>query len=106
MTTKQIFNILKETGLPVAYREFKEDEEMNLPIIVFEEGESNVFAADGVPYYVSPTYDVELQTDDRDIPIERSVESVLLQHELFFSKSEPAYNEEEQFYSIIYRIEV
>ena len=78
MDPKQLLTILKQTELPVAYRAFREDEEIVLPIIVFEESDPNVFAADGIPYYVSETYNVELQTDDRDLSTERLLESVLL----------------------------
>lgn len=106
MNQKQLFNILKQTGLPVAYREFSDEEDVKLPLIVFEESEPNVFSADGVPYYVSETFNVELQTDDRELSTERLLETVLLNNELFFKKGEPTYIEDEQFYSITYKIEV
>lgn len=107
MTAETLFNILKQAGLPTAYRAFMENEEdIFLPLIVFEESEPNVFAADGVPYYVSPVFEVELQNYERDLDIERTLENVLLSNELFFKKGEPFYNDGEKFYSITYRIEV
>lgn len=106
MTAEILFNILKQAGLPTAYRAFMENEDIVLPLIVFEESEPNVFAADGVPYYVSPVFEVELQNYERDLDIERTLENVLLSNELFFEKGKPQYDDGEKFYSITYRIEV
>lgn len=101
MTFKDIGDRLVTTGLPVAYRHFKED--TPLPAIVYFVSEVNTFAADDKMYVSSDHIVIELYTTVRSPEIEASVETAL--DDIYWTKY-ITYLDSEKCYEIIYELEV
>jgi hypothetical protein len=81
MTYQEIFDALKETGLPVTYEVWDAAEEVPpLPYIVFKYPNNNDFYADNTNYAEIVTLDVRLYTKKKSIAQERAVEAVLKEH--------------------------
>lgn len=100
-----IFQMLKSTGLPVAYRVFPKNKAPKMPFVVFYSEGDNNFAADGKAYYTAHPYTIELYADKSGSAAETKIESVLDGSDFFYEKSE-AYIEDESCYQIRYEIEV
>lgn len=67
-------------------------------------GRANV-SADNEMYFSSKQLDIELYTDRKQPEIERQVEAVLRRHHIFYQKSEQ-WIDSEQFYEVLYEMEV
>ena len=102
---KKLFDILKATKIPVAYRQFPKKKAPPLPYITFYEQGDNNFAADGIVYSEITDYMIELYTAEKDGESEKLVEKVLTEPFNFWSKNE-MYIEKEMCYLISYEIEV
>ena len=105
MTIQALKAVLDRTGVPFAYRKWERGEAPKLPYGVYYAGPSNPFAADGVVYYSSQRYTLEVYSRDKDPELEARVEAALTQAEIFFEKDEE-YLESEHMNEIIYEIEV
>lgn len=103
MTLGEFFDILKTTGLPVAYRVFPEGDAPKLPYICYLNPEDNNFAADGKVFFSAKKIHVELYTKDKEIETEEKVEQAL--SSFFFKKTE-TYINSEKCYQILYELEV
>ena len=103
MTLSEMAELLKRTGLPVAYESFPEGEAPPLPFICYTNPEDNNFAADGTVYHSSKVIHVELYTERRDLEIEKAVEAVL---SAFFYEKTAIYLDDEKCYEILYELEV
>ncbi len=103
MTLSEVTELLKKTGLPVAYESFPENEAPSLPFICYINPEDNNFAADGKVYHSSKVIHVELYTEKRDLEIEKAVEAVL---SAFFYEKTAIYLDDEKCYEILYELEV
>ena len=97
--------LLKTTGIPVAYHHFESSEAVEPPFICYLTPGSNNFAADGVVYHRISEVSVELYTDQKDLPAEQSVESVLDSAGFFYNKTE-TWIESEQLYEVIFNFEM
>lgn len=102
-TLENVVKALKETGLPVTYRFFPENEAPSLPYICYLTQGSNNFPADGQVYYSVKRIQIELYTKHKQPDIEDKVEAVLSPY--FWEKSEE-YIDSEQCYQILYELEV
>lgn len=103
MTSAEVGELLKKTGLPVAYESFPEGEVPELPFICYINPETNGFAADGKVYYESLVIFIELYTEKRDTVLEKCVEKVL---EDFYFEKEINHIKDEKCYQITYELEV
>lgn len=103
MRLKEFCDILKTTGLPVAYRAFSEEEAPKLPYICYLNLEDNNFAADGKVFFSAKEIRVELYTKNKDVETEEKVEQAL--SSFFFTKTEN-YIDSEKCYQILYELEV
>lgn len=103
MTLEELKELLKTTGLPVAYRSFPENEAPPLPFICFLVANSNNFIADGIVYQKTDHILVELYTKQKDVESEGRVEQVL--SSFVWEKTE-TYIDDEKCYQILYEIEV
>lgn len=101
MTLQTISELLKATGLPVAYRAFKERQDP--PFICYLVVNSNNFFADDSVYFPVNRLQIELYTSDKDPETEKKLEMAL--QGLCWEKSESLI-ESEQIYQITYEIEV
>ncbi len=103
MSIKEIMDLLKTSGLQVAYRSFPEEEAPPLPYICFLVAGYDNFAADGIVYYEAKQITVELYTKHKDILMEEKVEKAL--SSFYWEKSEE-YIDDEKCYQITYELEV
>lgn len=105
MTHNEVMEMLEELSLPVAYDHFAEGESPDPPFLCFLYPENRPIGADNVVYYQLHELDIELYTDAKNPPLERKVEKLLTEHELFFHKSE-VWIEEEKMYEVLYEVTV
>lgn len=85
MTYQDIFSMLQETHLPVAYNFFETPQ--TLPYIIFTFPTNNDFVADNSNYVEIVRVQVELYTERKSIPTERILEDVLKAHNCVYEKS-------------------
>lgn len=105
MTEREIFEMMKDMGYPVAYHHFKEGQSPNTPFLVYLHPGSENFAADGIVYQRINQLDIELYTDKKDLEAEKRVEAVLKEHGFYYEKTE-TYLESEELFEVIYEMEV
>ena len=105
MRYQDIPTILKETGLPVTYYAWPEDDLQHpvpeLPYIVFYYPEMRIESADDHVAGQIVQVNVELYTKDKDFTTEMGVEAILDNHSLIYSKSE-TYLKDESMYEVLY----
>lgn len=104
MKKLELSAILHLTGLPVAYRQFPKDGTISLPYVIFYSTGDNNFAADGIAYYTSTRYVIELYMEQRDEETEEKVQNVLTNAGIFWKKEE-SYIEADQCYLISFKME-
>ena len=85
MTYEQIAEMMEEMGLPFAYHHFAEDESPAPPFLLFLSPGENTFSADNLAYFSCKQLDIELYTDKKQPELEEQVESVLSQHEIYYT---------------------
>ena len=97
-----LLNILKSTGLKVAYNNFKTPP--SLPYLVYLFTNSDNVAADNRVYKKVNNYQVELYSKLKDIASEELIEDALDNADMFYDKSE-TYIDSEGLYQIVYEIQ-
>lgn len=103
MTQAELYNLLKSTGLPVAYNHFKTAP--SLPYIIYLFTYSSNFAADGKIYKRFDNYQVELYSEKKDLGSEQLLENVFDENDIYYDKSE-TYIESEEMYQVNYEIQI
>ena len=103
MTQNELYNLLKSTGLPVAYHHF--DEPPSLPYIIYLFTYSSNFAADSKIYKRFDNYQVELYSEKKGLESEQLLENVFDENDIYYDKSE-TYIESEEMYQVIYEIQI
>lgn len=105
MTYDEINEMMQEIGLPFAYHHFAEGESPEPPFTIFLSPGENTFGADNLMYFSFKQLNIELYTDEKSPKTEERVEEVLLQHNLYYTKSE-TWIESEKLYEVLYTLEV
>lgn len=103
MKLSEFENVLKSSGLPVAYWSFPEGEAPDMPYICYFEKDTNNFFADGTTYQVIKRIAVELYTKIKDIEAEEKVETTLSP---FCWNKDETFLDDENCYEVIYELEV
>lgn len=103
MSLEEVAQMLRGTGLPVAYRAFPVGQAPPLPYICYLCTTSNNFDADDQVYLPVERIDIELYTKEKDPDLEEKLESAL--SGLCWEKAEE-YLDDERCYEIVYEIEV
>jgi hypothetical protein len=103
VTAAQLLAALKLTGYPVAYRQFKEEQEP--PYICFLFIVSADLIADDANYFELSDYDIELYSVDKDPVAEAALEAQLRVTGTVWSKSE-TYIESQELHEVIYSVRV
>ena len=85
MTYQEIFTMLQETNIPVAYNFFTEPP--GLPFIVFTYPNNDDFLADNKNYVEIVNVNIQLYTERKSITTERILENVLKAHDLTYTKA-------------------
>ncbi len=96
-----LFNLLKSTGLPVAYHHFTSPP--TPPYIVYLFSYSSNFGADNRVYSKQSNYQVELYTTKKDPVSEKLIEDLFDEHDIYWEKTE-TYIESEGLYQVLYEI--
>ena len=96
-----LFNLLKSTGLPVAYHHFTSPP--TLPYIVYLFSYSSNFGADNKVHSQADNYQVELYTKTKDPASEKLLEDLFDDNDIYWEKTE-TYIESEDLYQVLYEI--
>lgn len=106
MTYDEIKQMLLELGLPVAYWNFDDEEEVPAaPYVIFSMPESDNMAADGRVYQKVNKLYIELYVSEKSPRIEAQLEELLDAHELFYNRQE-YYIEKDKMFEELYTLEV
>ena len=105
MTHSEVMEMLGELEIPFAYDHFAEGESPEPPFICFLYPKNIPTGADNTVYYQFHELDIEMYTDRKEPPLERMVEKLLTDHEIFFRKSE-VWIEEEKMYEVLYEVTI
>ena len=105
MTYKQVAEMVSSIGVPYAYYQFPNNTGIAPPFVCFYFDSSNDFAADNVNYQRIRPLTLELYTDNRDFTIEQTVENILNQNGLVYSREE-TYLDSEKMYMVTFMTEI
>ena len=70
MTLTDLVTRLESTGLPVAFQEFLEEDLPALPYITYSAEDTDIFFADGIPYYMIGRIDLVVHSKIKDLALE------------------------------------
>lgn len=94
-------DLLKSTGLPVAYHHYVSPPKP--PYLVYLFAYSSNFGADNKVYLEQNNYQVELYTKTKDPDTEKLLENLFDANEIYWEKSE-TYIDSEDLFQVIYEI--
>ena len=102
LKNSDLFKILEELNIPVAYHYFKDPPD--LPYLVFFQSGSNNVHADNRVFVKDCDHTIELYSQEKDFELEEKLEELMDQHEICWEKSENIRMEDEDFTMIVYQI--
>jgi len=105
MTLKEVTQMVVQVGVPVAYYQFSDDTAKPPPFICYYYPNDDDFSADNINYARINQLVIELYTDNKDFALESQLETVLIQNDMYFSKTE-TYIDDEKMYMVTYTMEV
>lgn len=88
MSPSEIKSMVEELGIPFAYYEFADNTELAPPFVCYFFTSSNDLSADNINYCRIERLNIELYTDAKDFALEKRLEQILTDHEVFFAKEE------------------
>ena len=88
MTPGEVKAMVEELGIPSAYYEFSGNTEQAPPFVCYFFTSSNDLSADNINYCRIERLNIELYTDVKDFALEKRLEQILTDHEVFFAKEE------------------
>lgn len=94
-----------ETGLPLAYYEFKPGQQPELPYLVYLVKGNDPTFADNKNYADFQEIDVELYTDKKDLVSEEILTDFFYAHEIPFVTYE-SWIESEKMFEVLYQITI
>ena len=101
MDEATLFQLLKTTGLPVAYHHFTSPP--SPPYMVYLFSYNTNFGADNKVYDAAKNFQVELYTKTKDLASEKLIEDALNGADVYWEKTE-TYIESEGLYQVLYEI--
>lgn len=105
MTYKQVAEMVSSIGVPYAYYQFPNNTGIAPPFVCFYFNSSNDFAADNTNYQRIRPLSLELYTDNKDFTLEQTVENILNQNGLVYSREE-TYLDSEKMYMVTFMTEI
>ncbi len=105
MTRKEIRDMISRAGVPSAYYQFSQATAKPPPFICFYYLQNDDFKADNTNYVHVEELIIELYTDNKDFELEDSLETILNDAGLVYSKTE-AFIDSEKMYMETYTMEV
>jgi len=106
MTLQYLVALLRSTGYPVAFTEFKVDANNpppNPPYIIYTTPSFPDFKADNINYHKVTDVNVELYTDKKDLKAEQTIEQLLYNNKLPYS-SYQLHIDSEKLYQRVFEI--
>lgn len=88
MTPSEVKIIVEELGIPSTYYQFADNTELAPPFVCYFFTPSNDLSADNINYVRVEKLNIELYTDVKDFALEKQLERILTEHEIFFAKEE------------------
>lgn len=85
MEQSKLFTVLKETGLPVTYREWPVNKAPSLPYILFIQDDIATFESDNSVYHHDKGFSIEIYSDKKNPALEDGVIDVLNRNEIIWS---------------------
>ena len=104
MTHKTLFDLLKTLNIPVAYDHFEDNKNISPPFIAYREVKRDSFFADGINYYNSNNFEIELVTEKKDIMLQQSIEELLTTNKIPYEVDDEIWDKEEKIYHNFYEI--
>ena len=101
MDEATLYNLLKQTKLPVAYHHFTSPPAP--PDIVYLFAYSSNFGADNKVYKTEKNYHVELYSKAKDLASEKLIEDALDANDIYWEKTE-TYIDSEGLFQVLYEI--
>ena len=105
MTYRQVAEMVSSIGVPYAYYQFPNNTGVAPPFVCFYFNSSNDFAADNTNYQRIRPLSIELYTDNKDFTLEQTVENILNQNGLVYSREE-TYLDSEKMYMVTFMTEI
>ena len=88
MTPSEVKIMVEELGIPSTYYQFADNTELAPPFVCYFFTPSNDLSADNINYVRVEKLNIELYTDVKDFALEKQLEQILTEHEIFFAKEE------------------
>lgn len=88
MTYQEVKAMVQSIGIPYAYYQFTNATATPPPFVCWYFDGSNDEPADNTNWAKIRTLYIEIYTDAKDFALEKTVEDILAEHELFYEKSE------------------
>ena len=104
MEHKELFDLLKTTGIPVAYDHFESDKKITPPFMVYREISPNTFKADDITYYRPYEFEIELITEKKDVALQKTIEKLLTDNLIPYDLEDEVWDEDEKIYHNFYEI--
>ena len=101
---KNLYDLLKTLGIPVAYDHFDSNKEISIPFMVYRETSPSTFRADDITYHQAFNYEIELVTEKKEIALERQLEGLLTTNKIPYEKNDEVWDDEEKIYHNYYEI--
>ena len=102
MTYQGIAQMIETVGIPSAYYQFPENSGQEPPFICFYYPNNNDFVADGENYVKVVQLVIELYTDNKDFSLEATLEAVLAEYDLVFTREETHIDSERMYLETYY----
>ena len=88
MTYQEVKAMVQSIGVPFAYYQFTHDTAQPTPFACWYFDGSNDEPADNTNWAKIRTLYIEIYTDAKDFALEKTVEDILAENELYYEKSE------------------
>ncbi len=105
MTYKEVATMISSVGIPYAYYEFPDNTEQSPPFICFFFELSNDLVADNTNYQKIRPLSIELYTDNKDFALEETIETILNQNGLVYSREE-TWLDTERMYMVTFMTDI
>lgn len=104
MKHKDIYDLLNTLNIPVAYDHFDSNKNINPPFIIYREVNPETFKADGITYYRTHQYELELITEKKDVSLQETIENLLTNNNIPYDLDDEIWDKEEKIYHNFYEI--
>lgn len=101
MSNKEIYNLLKNMNLEVAYDHF--NNKIEPPFIIYVDDDPDTFKADDKVYKKINNYSVYLVTSKKDVLLEEQLEELFDNNHIPYDKTQ-SFIDDERIYQIEYTI--